>query len=113
MHFVEHHEGDLRIYAGAIEAAPHEGYHAAVVVHRLRPGDGAAPEEVFREDRMCGDYAWPTPEAAMAFAVQRARSVMRRDAHPHTGGLSEAARSAAAAGRSVGRRRRAPGRAGA
>ncbi|HZN86553.1 MAG TPA: hypothetical protein VFB53_07195 [Burkholderiales bacterium] len=105
MHFVEHHEGDLRIYAGAIEAAP-EGYHAAVVVHRVRPGDGAAPQEVFREDRVCGGYAWPSPEAAMAFAVQRARSVMRREAHPHTHGLSDAAKAAAADGRSVGRRQR-------
>ena len=107
MHFMEHHEGDLRIYAGAIEAPRLDGYHAAVVVHRVPPGGrGSAPVEVFREDRLCGGYAWDTPEAAMAFAVQRARSVLRRDAHPHTHGLSETAKEAAAAGRSVGRRQR-------
>jgi hypothetical protein len=106
MHFKEHHEGDLRIYAGAIEASHLDGYHAAVIAYRVRAGDDSAPLEVFREDRLCGGYAWPTPEAAMAFAVQRARSVLRRDAHPHTHGLSETAKAAAAAGRSVGRRNR-------
>jgi len=106
MHFIEHHEGDLRIYAGAIEAQHQDGYLAAVVVHRVRPGDGAAPLEVFREDRLCGGYAWPTPEAAMSFAVQRARSVMRREARPALHGLSDVAKAAATAGRSVGRRSR-------
>jgi hypothetical protein len=104
MHFHEHHEGDLRIYAGAIESHRHDGYFAAVIVHRVQPG--GAPVEVFREDRLCGGYAWPTPEAAMNFAVQRARSVLRREAHPHTHGLSDVAKAAAAAGRSVGRRNR-------
>jgi hypothetical protein len=103
MHFQEHIEGDLRIYAGAIESPRHDGYLAAVVVHRVR-ADG--PVEVFREDRLCGSYAWPTPQAAMAFAVQRARSVMRREALPHTRGLSDVAKSAAADGRNVGRRNR-------
>jgi hypothetical protein len=103
MHFQEHHEGDLRIYAGAIESPRHDGFLAAVIVHRMRAN---APVEVFREDRLCGGYAWPTPEAAMAFAVQRARSVMRREALPHTRGLSDVAKAAAAAGRSVGRRQR-------
>ena len=104
MHFHEHHEGDLRIYAGAIESHRHDGYLAAVIVHRLQ-ADGAAVE-VFRDDRLCGGYAWPTPEAAMSFAVQRARSVMRREALPQVHGLPEVAKAAALAGRSVGRRHR-------
>jgi len=107
MHFTEHHEGDLRIYAGAIEAQASDGYHAAVIVHRVRPGDGAAPMEVFRDDRLCGGYAWPTPEAAMSFAVQRARAVLRREAPPQPlHGLSDVARAAATGGHSVGRRNR-------
>jgi hypothetical protein len=104
MHFQEHHEGDLRIYAGAIESHRHDGYLAAVIVHRLQ-SDGAAVE-VFREDRLCGAYAWPTPEAAMAFAVQRARSVMRREALPRIHHLPDVAKAAAMAGGSVGRRNR-------
>jgi len=106
MHFHEHREGDLRIYAGAIESHRHDGYFAAVVVQRMPAGDDGDPVEIYREDRLCGGYAWPTPEAAMSFAVQRARMVMRRETRPQTHGLSEVAKAAAVAGRSVGRRNR-------
>jgi len=105
MHFHEHHEGELRIYAGAIESHRHDGFLAAVIVHRVQ-ADGATVE-VFRDDRLCGGYAWPTPDAAMSFAVQRARSVMRREALPQIHDLPEVAKAAAVTGGSVGRRNRA------
>lgn len=102
MHFVERDEGDFRIFAGAMEARRTEGYQAAVVVQRVRGVE--APVETFRDDSLCGGYAWPTADAALTFALRKAsaaiHAVPRRPAAP----LPEVARVAAAAGRSVGRR---------
>jgi hypothetical protein len=102
MNFVERDEGDFRIYAGAMEARRTDGYQAAVVVHRVRGVD--APVETFRDESLCGGYAWPTVDAALTFALRKAtaaiHAVPRRPAAP----LPEVARVAAAAGRSVGRR---------
>ena len=105
MHFIERDEGEYRIYAGAIEKPRGEGYLAAVVVQRL--SGGACAQEIFREDALCAGYGWPTPDAALAFALRKAQGVLRakQPRRPAVASLPEAAKLAFAAGTRVGRRR--------
>ena len=104
MNFAERDEGDFRIYAGAIEACRTEGYHAAVVVHRVRGVH--EPVEAWRDESLCGGYVWPTADAALGFALRKASTVLRTltDRPPIV--LPEVARLALESGRSVGRRPR-------
>ncbi|WP_280156076.1 hypothetical protein [Piscinibacter sp. XHJ-5] len=102
MNFVERDEGDFRIYAGAIEARRTDGYSAAVVVQRVRGVD--VPVETFRDESLCGGYAWPTAEAALSFALRKATAAIHAVPRRAPAPLPEVARVAAAAGRSVGRR---------
>lgn len=102
MHFVERDEGDFRIFAGAVEARRTEGYEAAVVVQRVRGVE--APVETFRDEGLCGGYAWPTADAALTFALRKATAAIQAVPRRPTAPLPEVARVAAATGRSVGRR---------
>jgi len=105
MQFDECFEGPYRIFVGALDAPRGEGFIAAVVVSRLMadeeafPGPGAttAPRvapalhaahgvapgtsrvrEVWRDDSLACGYRWPTPEAALHYAKNRAREMVRK-----------------------------------
>lgn len=79
MYFDEHNEGDYRIYAGALESPAGDGFMAAVVVNRLRGAD-RTPREAFRDERIAGGHRWASPEEALAYAVNRARQLIRTGA---------------------------------
>jgi len=80
MYFTEATEGHYRIYAGALEAANGgAGYVAAVVVRRY--GEGDMPQEAFRDTAMSGGHRWDDPNAALQYAVARAREVILTEAH--------------------------------
>jgi hypothetical protein len=93
MQFDECFEGEYRIFVGALEAPRGDGYIAAVVVSRLlseaagatTPTDGNAnapvshrAREVWRDDSLACGYRWPTPEAALLYAKNRAREMVRK-----------------------------------
>jgi hypothetical protein len=80
MNFTERDEGPYRIYAAALEATEPAGYVAAVVVSR-RGGTLDDPLEAFRDTRLANGYPWPSPDAALAFAIVKARSVIRSESH--------------------------------
>ena len=91
MQFDECFEGEYRIFVGALDAPRGEGFIAAVVVSRLL-GNGTlaaaeasanAPQrgrarEVWRDDCLACGYRWPTPEAALHYAKNRAREMVRK-----------------------------------
>jgi hypothetical protein len=76
MRFDECHEGDYRIFAGALDAPRGQGYIAALVVKRVR-GTCGAQAEAFRDDSLACGYRWPSPEAAISYAMKRARVLIR------------------------------------
>ena len=76
MIFDERSEGDYCIYAGALEAPRGQGYIAAVVVNRVR-GIGDAPREAYRDDSLACGYRWKSAEEAIAYAMNRARELVR------------------------------------
>ena len=76
MRFDEFHEGDYRIYVGAIEAPRGEGYMAALIVNRARCAPGAQ-REAFRDDSLACGYRWRSPEEALHYATNRARELIR------------------------------------
>jgi hypothetical protein len=84
MRFEECHEGDYRIYVGALEAPRGEGFTAAVVVKRVRGagtpegGHGHAAPTAYRDDSVACGYRWPSADEAMAYAMQQARNLVRR-----------------------------------
>lgn len=80
MHFRERDEGPYRIYAVALEAPDRAGYVAAVVVSR-RGGTLDNPLEAFRDTSLANGYPWPSPDEALAFAIVKARSVIRTEPH--------------------------------
>lgn len=73
MHFAESIEGPWRIYAGALESALGDGYTAAVVVVQ-RVGAG---RELWRDDSLACGHRWPSAEAALRYALTKARQVIR------------------------------------
>ena len=79
MRFNECHEGDYRIYVGAVEAAQGEGYIAALIVNRVRGerGDGAKNREAFRDDSLACGYRWRSADEAIQYAMNRARELIR------------------------------------
>lgn len=79
MQFVECEEGEYRIFVGAVEAARGDGYNAAVVVNHLAACD-ARPREVFRDDCLACGYRWRTADEAIAYALLRARELVRKRA---------------------------------
>jgi hypothetical protein len=76
MRFDESHEGDYRIFVGAVEAPKGDGYIAALVVNRVR---GAQPgrHEAFRDDSLACGYRWPSADEAIHYAMSRARELIR------------------------------------
>ena len=79
MHFDERDEGDYRIYAGALEA-PSGGYIAAVVVRRVRGGQGAQ-REAYRDESLACGHRWRSPQEALVYALDRARELIHRERH--------------------------------
>jgi len=76
MRFNETHEGDYRIFVGALEAPRGDGYIAALVVKRVNPGEGPR-SEAFRDDSLACGYRWRSPDEAMNYAMNRARELIR------------------------------------
>lgn len=76
MRFQECHEGDYRIYVGALEAPRGDGYIAAVVVNRVR-GISSANREAYRDDSLACGHRWPNPDEALHYALTRARELIR------------------------------------
>ena len=76
MQFNESHEGDYRIFVGAVEAPRGDGYIAALVVNRVRGGVGSQ-REAFRDDSLACGYRWRSPDEAINYAMNRARELIR------------------------------------
>jgi hypothetical protein len=76
MRFDEFHEGDYRIYVGALEAPRGEGYIAALVVNRVRGGEGKR-REAFRDDSLACGYRWRSADEAIHYAANRGRELIR------------------------------------
>ena len=83
MRFDETHEGDYRIFVGAVEAPKGDGYIAALVVNRVR-GAAPAPREAFRDDSLACGYRWPSADEAIHYAMNRARELIRSRSHQLT-----------------------------
>ena len=77
MRFQECREGDYTIYAGAVEAPRGDGYIAAMVVSRAHVQPGR-PSVAFRDDSVACGYRWRSAEEAIAYALNRAREMVRR-----------------------------------
>jgi hypothetical protein len=81
VNFDERAEGDYRIYyAGALEAPQGDGYIATVVVSRVRGVDNT-PCEAFRDEKLACGHRWPTPEAALLYAVAKGRKLVVTEPH--------------------------------
>ena len=76
MRFDETHEGDYRIFVGAVEAPRGDGYIAALVVNRVR-GTQAPHREAFRDDSLACGYRWRSADEAIHYALNRARELIR------------------------------------
>jgi hypothetical protein len=76
MRFDECHEGDYRIYVGALEAPRGDGFIAALVVNRERNVQGLR-REAFRDDSLACGYRWRSAEEAIHYAMNRAREMIR------------------------------------
>ena len=79
MKLQEAREGDYRIFVGALEAPKGDGYIAALVVKRQPECgvDAADGREAFRDDALACGYRWPSADAAVRYAMQRAREMVR------------------------------------
>ena len=75
MQFYERTVGDYRIFAGALEAPMGDGYIAAMIVQRVN-GVPNAPREAYREESVACGHRWPSPDAAIAYAMNRAAEVI-------------------------------------
>ncbi len=76
MRFDEFHEGDYRIYVGALEAPRGEGYIAALIVNRVRGATGPR-REAFRDDSLACGYRWRSADEAIHYAANRGRELIR------------------------------------
>ena len=74
MQFAERDEGDYRIRAHACGEIG-DGYVAAVVVSRVR-GAAGVQQETFRNDALAGGYHWPSPQAALCYAMGKGRALV-------------------------------------
>ena len=79
MHFDERNIGDYRVYAGALEGPLGDGYIAALVVVQRVQGVPGAPREVLRDENMAGGHRWRSADAALAYAIGRAREAIRNE----------------------------------
>ena len=76
MRFDETHEGDYRIFVGAVESPRGDGYIAALIVNRVR-GISAKHREAFRDDSLACGYRWRSADEAIHYAMNRARELIR------------------------------------
>ncbi len=76
MQFNECHEGDYRIFVGAVEAPRGDGFIAALVVNRVR-GLPGRQREAFRDDSLACGYRWRSADEAINYAMNRARELIR------------------------------------
>ncbi|WP_372527442.1 hypothetical protein [Piscinibacter sp.] len=83
MKLAERDEGDYRIYMGSLEGPQGDGYIAAVVVNRVR-GTERAPREVFRDESLACGHRWPSSDAALSYALSKARKVIRTEPRGRT-----------------------------
>jgi hypothetical protein len=96
MRFEETHEGNYRIFAGALEAPRGDGYIAALVVNRVNStgtgsgtghghgagtgtgtGAGTGIREAFRDDSLACGHRWPCADDALRYAMNKARELIR------------------------------------
>ncbi|HEX6704590.1 MAG TPA: hypothetical protein VF169_07505 [Albitalea sp.] len=75
----ERDEGDYRIVAGAVGGEFDEGFIAAVVIRRVRGAPG--PCEAYRNESLAGGYRWPSPEAAVCYAIGKGRELVTQLPH--------------------------------
>ncbi|GAB4040155.1 MAG: hypothetical protein Fur0014_10430 [Rubrivivax sp.] len=73
MHFQEIHEGEYRIYVGALESPIGDGYTAALVVQPRQGG-----RELFSDDRLACGHRWATADDAMSYALRKGRELVRQ-----------------------------------
>jgi hypothetical protein len=76
MRFDESHEGDYRIFVGALESPCGSGYTAALIVNRVR-GTKGPHNEAFRDDSLACGYRWRSADEAIQYAMNRARELIR------------------------------------
>lgn len=77
MRFNECHEGDYRIFVGAVESTQGDGYIAALVVNRVRGEAAGKQREAFRDDSLACGYRWRSADEALHYAMNRARELIR------------------------------------
>lgn len=77
MRFNETHEGDYRIFVGALEAPTGDGYIAALVVNRVRGMQQSRHTQAFRDDSLACGYRWPSADQALHYALNRGREMIR------------------------------------
>ncbi len=74
MHFDERMMGDYRIYAGALEGPQGDGYTATMIVQRVT--GVPQPREAYRDESLACGHRWKSPDAALAYAIEKAREVI-------------------------------------
>ena len=67
--------GDYHIWAGALGGELGDGYIAAVIIDRVR-GTSTGPREAFRDEALAGGYRWPSPQAAVWYAINKGRELV-------------------------------------
>jgi hypothetical protein len=81
MRFEETHEGNYRIFAGALEAPRGDGYIAALVVNRVHNPiagtTGHGIREAFRDDSLACGHRWSSADDALRYAMNKARELIR------------------------------------
>jgi hypothetical protein len=77
MQFNETHEGDYRIFVGAVEAPTGGGYIAALVVNRIHGVQNPRQAQAFRDDSLACGYRWPSADQALHYALNRGREMIR------------------------------------
>jgi hypothetical protein len=77
MRFQEAHEGDYRIFVGAVESAHGDGYIAALIVDRVRGELAGRRREAYRDESLACGYRWPSPDEAIHYALNRGREMIR------------------------------------
>jgi hypothetical protein len=75
MQFDERKIGDYRVYAGALEGPRGDGYIAALIVQREQAG---ASREILRDESLACGHRWVSADAALAYAMTKARDVIRQ-----------------------------------
>lgn len=76
MHFDERTIGDYRVFTGALEAPRGDGYVATLIVQRVA-GVSGGPREVLRDEYLACGHRWPSPDAALAYAMSKAQQAIR------------------------------------